>query len=344
MKKVFKLIAPNLLDEDLFVPEISLERSAELFKQYVTHVELENHNYCNRRCWFCINSAIDRCSEVKIMDRKIFERIVNDLRQIDYDEGLFWTRYHEPLADQSIFERMAWARKRLPNAILVMYTNGDYLNRETLSKLEDAGLDRLRISLYGLDTTSGEARQKGLDGFMARTGLTIKPEVTICGNLAVGTKIPSVFVSVPSFSKENRGAGTSSRGGVIELEGHNNFARKSICFNPVHSVNIDYNGKCVLCCHISSDVKQHRAGLVGQIDAESYGLFNFYRDLAKFRNNLISSGIKWSPCDRCNVGESRLNNFGRYPLLAKIMARTPGLIFLCEKVERKYRISRRKSY
>jgi len=52
------------------------------------------------------------------------------------------------MAHVSIFERLGRARSRLPEAYLVLVSNGDYLNRETLRELERAGVNRLMLDLY----------------------------------------------------------------------------------------------------------------------------------------------------------------------------------------------------
>src|SRR5262249_39144531 len=118
----------NALPRDLFTDQVKLRRVKELFAKYVRLVEIENHSYCNRTCSFCPNSSLDRISRVVPIDKTVYDRIIGDLASINYDQTLVWARYHEPLADDSIYERLAQARKALPRAFLSVTSNGDYLN------------------------------------------------------------------------------------------------------------------------------------------------------------------------------------------------------------------------
>ena len=251
-KKLGKMLAPSLLEEDLFKEDISIDRSKGLFSKYVTHVELENHNFCNRTCWFCPNCQIDRKSNLSLMDDAVFEKIISGLAAIDFREGVFWARYHEPLAEDSIYERLAYARKKLPFALLVVYSNGDYVKPEILEKLSKAGLNRLRMSLYiNYTNVSQDSIGNEIKKFEDRTGLKVTNECTNCGFVVSGADM-DVFLSLPFFKRSDKDNITSSRGGVIELEGIEHLNRKSVCFNPVHSLTIDYNGKIILCCHLRS--------------------------------------------------------------------------------------------
>jgi len=139
-----------MLPEDLFSPEIPIARAKELFSDHVMVVEIENHNYCNRTCWFCPNSYIDRKSTTVLSSDEVFDKILSGLKEIDYRNVVLWSHFHEPLplADDSIFDRIAKVRQGLPNAFLKIFSNGDFLNPDKIRRLEDAGLDWMRVSLY----------------------------------------------------------------------------------------------------------------------------------------------------------------------------------------------------
>ena len=78
----------NSIHPDMFDAGISRERSKWLFKKYVHDVELENHSYCNRTCWFCPNAFLDRRSESIIMTNEVFGKILSNLAEINYSEQL----------------------------------------------------------------------------------------------------------------------------------------------------------------------------------------------------------------------------------------------------------------
>jgi hypothetical protein len=332
LKNIGKALVPNMLPEDLFHANIHPDTARELFIKYVRQVEIENHNYCNRRCWFCPNSLIDRHSTTILMDDQIFNKIIDELKSINYAQSLLWTRYHEPLAHSLFFKRVKIARSQLPKASLVAYSNGDFLNRETLTLLEDAGLDCLHISLY---PTRGKERDqtaftKALEGLSSRVGLS----VTQTSNEYVLTQ-SSIYITARnhSFSPDTCADYVSTRGGIIKVPGTINYQRYATCYLPLHSVNIDYNGKCVLCCHTLSDAKEHAGAVVGSLCDEGYSLFDFYRELAPFRSALLSPEPRTGICRRCNVGDSLRFSFTRCSPWSKLPRFVPGLSSLLDIIQ-----------
>src|SRR6266508_4447204 len=85
-------------------PSLDDEAKRALFKKNVTLVELEPHAYCNRTCSFCPNSTLDRLTVKSHLDVSVYERILHDLRSIDYRHVLRFARYSEPMAHDHIYE------------------------------------------------------------------------------------------------------------------------------------------------------------------------------------------------------------------------------------------------
>ena len=85
---VGKAVYANTLPDDLLTSEMSIERAKDPFARYVDLVEIENHNYCNRTCWFCPNVSIDRRSANHLMSDALFEQIISDLESIGDTETL----------------------------------------------------------------------------------------------------------------------------------------------------------------------------------------------------------------------------------------------------------------
>lgn len=90
-------------------------------------IEIELTSQCNRICDFCPNSYIDRHSENKILDEKIFKKLIKELGEHNYSKFISFSRYNEPFMHRNILdERIRYIRMNLPNAILVSNTNGDF--------------------------------------------------------------------------------------------------------------------------------------------------------------------------------------------------------------------------
>ena len=84
LKHLAKAAYVNLLPAELCDPHVDLETARALFVEYVELVEIENHSFCNRICWFCPNVFIDRRSVNHLMTDTLLDKIFSELGAIDY--------------------------------------------------------------------------------------------------------------------------------------------------------------------------------------------------------------------------------------------------------------------
>jgi MoaA/NifB/PqqE/SkfB family radical SAM enzyme len=315
-----KAVLVNLLPPDITDPRISLARARELFADYVDQVEIENHAFCNRVCWFCPNRFIDRRSALRRMKSAVFSKIIRNLAEVNYEGALTWSRYHEVLADRRVFERMAAARAALPGAELVVISNGDYMDDTTLARLEAAGIDRLILDLYLPDgkETDPEVIEDGLRKFTRRTGLKLKPSRGLSFGV-IGTSMKATL-DVPQYTA----AEISTRGGLLDLPKRATYQRRSACLAPVRHLAIDYNGKAMLCCQTRSDAPAHQSAVIGDLSVPDYSIFHYYRDLAKARRHLLAPGCKGGVCASCDVRDDGPDRLARRTPLAGAFHRLPG--------------------
>ena len=319
-KLIGKAIYANTLPNDLLSSQISIERASDLFKRYVELVEIENHSYCNRTCWFCPNVFMDRRSVNHLMSDALFDKIIRDLQTIDYSQTLVWSRYHEPMADESIYARVSEARRRLPNAYLVITSNGDYLNKRSLARLEDSGLDRLLLDLYLPDHKENDPAElaSSLEKFRRRTELVVEEraprEYVISGSPI------KITMGAPNFTKESM----TTRGGLMELPKSKTYSRRAACFAPIHQIVIDYNGQGMLCCQARSDAAQHADSVIMDLNKSENTLFHFYRALGPARAGLISPGLKCGICVTCDLSDDGPDKLARNQTVAAIL-RASGL-------------------
>ncbi|MDB5665365.1 MAG: hypothetical protein JWS11_1908 [Cypionkella sp.] len=120
----------------------------DLFKKSVKRIEVETHSYCNRRCDYCPNVIGDRLGPNVHIQQTIYDRLLSGLAEVDFEHAFVLNSYNEPLYDRAILDRIAEARRALPKARLMIYTNGDYLTPEYVSDLADAGLNYLHVSIH----------------------------------------------------------------------------------------------------------------------------------------------------------------------------------------------------
>lgn len=319
-------LPPQLVDEKLPIGQVR-----DLFARYVDQVEIENHNFCNRICWFCPNSFIDRRTKLIRMKDRVFEKIVEDLAEVDYDGNLTWSRYHEALADHSIFDRIAAARRALPRATLVVISNGDYMDRSTLPQLDAVGVDRLILDLYLPEgkERDPDAQAKGLAQFSRRTGLELKPSSKV-GYVITGTRLKATL-EIPSYTSDD----ISTRGGLVEVPKLATYRRRAVCLAPVRHLVIDYNGSGMLCCQTRSDAAGHESAIIGDLNQPGYGLFHLYRDLGAARRALLAPGEKTGVCRSCDVRDDGPDRLARREWIARAAHAIPGASKLVERTWRR---------
>jgi hypothetical protein len=320
VKLIGKAIYANTLPNDLLSSQISIERARDLFKRYVELVEIENHSYCNRTCWFCPNAFMDRRSVNHLMSDALFDKIIRDLQTINYSQTLVWSRYHEPMADESIYARVSEARRRLPKAYLVITSNGDYLNKRSLARLENIGLDRLLLDLYLPDHREHDPTElaSSLEKFRKRTELVVEEKAE--REYAISGSSIKITMGAPIYTKENM----STRGGLMELPKSKTYRRRATCFAPVHHVVIDYDGRGMLCCQARSDATQHADAVITDLNKPENTLFHFYRALGPARAGLISPGLKCGICVTCDRSDDGPDKLARNQTVAAIL-RVGGL-------------------
>jgi hypothetical protein len=332
--KFARWLYANLIPGELCDPHLDIEAIKPLFKLHVRLVEIENHSFCNRTCWFCPNSTLDRRSQSIDIDPGLFDRMLSDLASIDYDQTLVWARYHEPTAAESIYDNIAKARQALPKAFLTITSNGDYLNPTSLKRLEETGLDHMHVNVYlplGKDTHSDAAKNEW-GKFLKRTGLTPKSNTYWGDYYSLGGTRMKIMAGVRTFED---GPGTTTRGGLVQLNYAKRYQRTSACFSPIKHVVIDYNGKGVLCCQVRSDAPEHQSAIIGDLSNPDYSLFHFYRDLAGSRAALLKGGPKDGPCATCTANAWGPDTVGRVGLVAKTLQLLPGPSQIFDRALRK---------
>jgi radical SAM protein with 4Fe4S-binding SPASM domain len=142
----------------------------ELYKYLPLETPFSLHVFpihkCNFKCKYCLHSL----SDIKLKDMKfkketmsfnIFQKAIDGLINfIKPLKSLIIAGHGEPLLHPDITEMVAYAKKSNITERVEIVTNGSLLNKLLSDKLINAGLDRLRVSLQGLDsdaykTTSG---------------------------------------------------------------------------------------------------------------------------------------------------------------------------------------------
>lgn len=119
---------------------------------FPNQVRIENTNHCNARCTICPMELLTR--PLGTMGVDLFSEIIAQLVELGTKE-VHLQGFGEPFLDKTIFDKIRIAKDMgIPFTFLV--TNASLLNEENSRKLLASGLDKMRISFYGLNKSEYE--------------------------------------------------------------------------------------------------------------------------------------------------------------------------------------------
>lgn len=117
-------------------------RTLDMFGQ----VHLEVNTDCNRACSYCSVSVFPKTQ--KLIDMELYQKVIDELVGINYRGRISPNLSSEPMLHPRLPELMEYAR-RVKNARLVLYTNGDFLDRRRFDILKKTGVDEFIITQHG---------------------------------------------------------------------------------------------------------------------------------------------------------------------------------------------------
>lgn len=133
----------------------------ELYKQLPIETPFSLHIFpsffCNFHCNYCLHSMSNEELKKKgftrqFMDFDIYKKAIDDAQNFNGQiKALIFAGHGEPLMHKDIAEMVAYAKKTDKFERIEIVTNGSLLTTELSDHLIEAGLDRLRISLQGVD-------------------------------------------------------------------------------------------------------------------------------------------------------------------------------------------------
>lgn len=272
-----------------------------LFSRFVCIINIETSTYCNRQCAYCPNSMFDRKKQIHMSD-EAWDRIVSDLEQIDYGSTISLNLYNEPLADDTLLDKVRSLRERLPGSFIKFNSNGDYLDKALLDELADAGNNAIFVTLHPgpAKEYQDSDRKKHLAILSRRLGRPLDFDVEIPGQ-----KMRSEFqhrgmrVLVMADNWLQLG---NDRSGVLSDLGIRN--RTAPCMRPFREFTIAHTGYVYPCCQFFPDAESSNRHRMGRIP--DMGIFEIYSSslLSGYRRDLLGSNIKLPPCDTCRDGDN----------------------------------------
>ena len=285
----------NFLNDERLYACSSSEKQKDLFAKYVKFIEIEVFSFCNRQCWFCPNSYIDRHSQNVFMPEMMYEKIMNELAEIAYSGKIWYSRYNEPFSDRIILERIRKARQKLPNATLHSFTNGDYITREYLDDIASAGLNDMYIMRYpqGKCEYNESQQREILTTFAKKIGFPFEQRKNV--SLEIFHPAMTIMVLGPDPQSQY-----CNRADSVTIS-TKSYRRKTPCYSPFTNMYIDHNGSVMPCCNMRSDVSQHAEMIMGNVAENT--LCSIYANLhySLLRYQMRDFGNKVYPCNVCDT-------------------------------------------
>jgi radical SAM protein with 4Fe4S-binding SPASM domain len=270
------------------------------FKSAVRKIDVETSTQCNRRCRYCSNSIHDRRSANKFIDDAVFDRLIGDLAEIDYAGRLAFVGHNEPLMHfENLSGRIAAARAKLPHAEIVIFSNGDHLNGDVFTKIEELGVDVLLLTMH----MSPEKVYDECDAlqriFDIAKKIHLSPRIdTFIHNVKFEMSLTGSRVKV-ELRHANMLKYGHSQGGALKDVGEQVHDRTETCLEPYFAFIVGHRGDVHPCSLLVADTPEHESTIVGNLHTAS--IFDIYcgEKFTAWRRSRITSDPKPQPCASC---------------------------------------------
>lgn len=246
-------------------------------------VEISDSGTCNRSCSFCPRSDpewINKFDKKEFIKTELHEKICRELSEFNYKGMILYSGFNEPMLNKKCYENIARTKRYLPEAKIELITNGDVLSLKNITKLFEAGLSTLLISVYDGPEDMKKFKKMCKDAKLEDYQYVIRNRY-----------LPP---------EKDFGITISNRGGLMENAGHSiKSLKKSMsvpCYYPSYNFFIDYNGDVLMCSH-----DWGKKNILGNLNNNTIMEIWLSENAKKSRFNLANSDRGFSPCDVCDV-------------------------------------------
>jgi sulfatase maturation enzyme AslB (radical SAM superfamily) len=101
-------------------------------------IAIEISVFCNRTCHYCPNTS-NKTPKI-FMSEEMFDLSLQRLVEIKWRGIVDYNFYNEPTADDRLVDFVKKTTRTVPGAVSRIVTNGDYLTRDYMRELIDAGV------------------------------------------------------------------------------------------------------------------------------------------------------------------------------------------------------------
>ena len=268
---------------DFIDEHISLVALLENGMPPFSSIEFSNNGLCNRRCIFCprVDPGLFPNKNIHL-SFELFKKAMQEIAAIDYCGRISFSGFCEPLLTEDLERYIAEGKRACPKITVEISSNGDVLTKERLKRLFEAGLDNIRLSLYG-----GPQQDEKF--------IKMKQELNLDNKQFI---LRRRYLS----PEESYGLTISNRAGSITLINDKIKVEplkeplKQPCYYPFYKMMVDYDGKVMIC---SNDWQKKL--IVGNLSKQSVLAVWNSREFNNARKNLVQSNREFAPCNLCDV-------------------------------------------
>lgn len=247
-------------------------------------IELNVTELCNRRCIFCprYDSAVYPNRKL-FMRREIIQRLIDQLTINEYSGIITISGFGEPLLNTQVAEYILMLKAALPQCHVEMNTNGDLLDKTTISEIAST-IDMLIVDCY-----DGQHQ-------------IVKYESMFCESNFTNFMFRKLWLEQDEdlLQKVNEWNFNNRAGAVTNIEF--STSNHNQCFLPFYRVTIDWNGDIILCCN---DWYRQQKGLGNIMNEDFHSLW--MSDTYKAIRDNLSCGIRSdSACKNCSAAGTLL--------------------------------------
>ena len=279
----------NKKDIKFYDPQIDVKRTAVANRLHCipntkiplpSEIEISRSGMCNRKCSFCPRSDPDYEHVNQFIKNSLYQKLCEELREINYSGLIIFSGFVEPLLDKNIYNLIKMTKSFLPQARVEIITNGDVLNIKRLKKLFESGLDRMQVSLY-----DGEEQHLRFIELGKKLDLNNDQYVLRARYLP---------------KEKDFGITLTNRGGMLNNAEFKIPPRKEplkkVCFYPSYKFFLDYNGDVLMCSH-----DWGKKNIIGNLNNQKFLDISLSKKFKEARKFLSSANRSLSPCNVCDV-------------------------------------------
>jgi hypothetical protein len=314
--QVFGIFLDSVITSLHFTPITDRTLAREAFRQAVRWIEIETSSQCNRRCAYCPNSKFDRISHNDFLDMAVYEKMVRELAEIDYDGDIKFVGNNEFFMHSGNRRYVEYARLHLSRARMTLFSNGDYLKKDDLEWASAMGIGQLIVTLHPGPTKHYNDLEvlRRINLFQTQTGLPLQLR-----SFKQGQGLNFVGVAGKTIVL----AGLTD----LEVSGHNwtgllpggeSHVRTDPCTYPIRQFVVNYLSDIFMCCIAFKDRSPENEAM-GAITGNLSGydsVFQAYTSpgLVAWRRSLFNNDVKADPCKTCS-GHADYVEAGARPLV-----------------------------